>query len=104
MSTPPTLTRKNSLNKSPVLQLKGNKTSSPIVSRKSSFNEPKSINSLSEKGVGEKMLPSINMSECISRSSPRLGVFDRLEVFLEPTGCFKEKDDYSLYLFSPTNR
>lgn len=102
--TPPALTRKNSLNKSPVLPPKLNKTPSPIVSRKSSYIEPKSVNSLSEKGMVEKILPSINMSECITNTSPRLSVFDRLEVILEPTGCFKEKDDYSLYLFSPNNR
>lgn len=66
--------------------------------------EPKSVNSMIQKGVSEKTLQAINTTECITPSSPRMSVFDRLEVILEPTGCFKEKDDYSLYLFSPNNR
>lgn len=103
-STPPTLTRKNSLNRSPVLPPKTNKSSSPVISRKSSHIEPKSINSLNEKGITEKILPSVNIAECVTPASPRLSVFEKLEVIFEPTGCFKEKDDYSLYLFSPNNR
>ncbi|XP_023310380.1 voltage-dependent T-type calcium channel subunit alpha-1H [Anoplophora glabripennis] len=97
---PPALMRKNSLNKSPVQ----NKSASPIVARKESHIELKSVNSLNDKNVTERSLPQIKLTECTSRFSPRLSVFNRLEMFLEPTGCLKEKDDYSLYLFSPNNR
>ncbi|KAJ8971627.1 hypothetical protein NQ314_000610, partial [Rhamnusium bicolor] len=100
----PALTRKNSLNRSPVLQTKSNKSGSPIESRKNSHIELKSVNSLNDKSVTERSLPQIKLEECVPRFSPRLSVFNRLEMIFEPTGCLKEKDDYSLYLFSPKNR
>lgn len=72
------------------------------MSRKSSHIEL--VNNLNDNGVTERVLPQISMSECIVGSSPRLSVIERLEMILEPTGCIKGKDDYSLYLFSPENR
>lgn len=88
------------MNKSPIQ----NKSASPTVTRKESHVELKSVNSLNDKNVTERSLPQIKLTECASRFSPRLSVFNRLEMLLEPTGCLKEKDDYSLYLFSPNNR
>lgn len=99
----PTLTRKNSLNKSPVPHHKLNKTSSMTFTKQTSPTDMKSINNLNEKAA-ERILPQINIDECRPRYSPRLSVFNRLEMILEPTGCLKEKDDYSLYIFAPNNR
>ncbi|XP_049817444.1 voltage-dependent T-type calcium channel subunit alpha-1H-like isoform X2 [Aethina tumida] len=101
----PALTRHNSLTKQPILQSKINaQRASPTLSRKNSLIELKTINSLNDKT--ERALPRINMEECVASQilRPRLSLLNRLVMMAEPTGCFKEKEDYSMYLFSPNNR
>ncbi|XP_074036001.1 voltage-dependent T-type calcium channel subunit alpha-1G isoform X2 [Leptinotarsa decemlineata] len=99
---PPGLTRKNSLKKSPIHKL--NKTSTPVLPRKNGQKEMKSVNSLNDKTVNDKVLPQIHTEESAARTSPRLSVFNRLKIMLETTGCVKGKDEYSLYIFAPDNR
>ncbi|CAH0564653.1 unnamed protein product [Brassicogethes aeneus] len=107
--TAPTLTRHNSLTKSSLIQSKINaqlsKGSSPTLSRKNSLIELKTINSLNDKTVSERVLPRINMDECLTTETiqPRLSWFNKLIMLAEPTGCLKEKDEYSLYVFSTNN-
>lgn len=36
--------------------------------------------------------------------SPRFSILRRVRLMFESGGCFKDKDDYSLYLFAPDNR
>ncbi|XP_052740095.1 voltage-dependent T-type calcium channel subunit alpha-1G [Bicyclus anynana] len=49
---------------------------------------------------------AINNSVCIfsSRFDRRRFRFKDLFRFMEPTGCLKEKEDYSLYIFAPDNK
>ncbi|CAG9584805.1 unnamed protein product [Danaus chrysippus] len=49
---------------------------------------------------------AINNSVCIfsSRFDRRRFHFKDLFRFMEPTGCLKEKEDYSLYIFAPDNK
>ncbi|CAH2106214.1 unnamed protein product [Euphydryas editha] len=49
---------------------------------------------------------SINNNICIfsSRFDRRQFRFKDLFRFMEPTGCLKEKEDYSLYIFAPNNK
>lgn len=93
------------MTKQPILQSKINaQRASPTLSRKNSLIELKTINSLNDKT--ERALPRINMEECVASQilRPRLSLLNRLVMMAEPTGCFKEKEDYSMYLFSPNNR
>ncbi|XP_065163665.1 voltage-dependent T-type calcium channel subunit alpha-1H isoform X3 [Atheta coriaria] len=70
----------------------------------------KSINEAHEKPDPEKALPVICMEECaegarLSTSPPaNVNRIKRVLNYLEPKGCMKERDDYSLYVFAPANR
>lgn len=90
--------------------------------------EPKSVNSLNDKSLNERVgsggggggtavaataaLPRIRMEDCISnnnnnnecQSTTRINGLKKLLMMLEPTGCMKERDDFSLYIFASNNR
>ncbi|ENN71071.1 hypothetical protein YQE_12005, partial [Dendroctonus ponderosae] len=111
ITPPPALTRRNSLTKSPKSTTKRHhhhhskqnlKSASPISSKKCDHIELKPLNNLKENIITETTLPhQIKLDESIISASPRLSIVDRVE--MRVAGCFKEKDDYSLYLFSPEN-
>nr|XP_015838484.1 PREDICTED: voltage-dependent T-type calcium channel subunit alpha-1G isoform X2 [Tribolium castaneum] len=108
-TTAPTLTRHNSLVTSTITQSKINtqinKCTSPTLSRKSSQNEPKSVNSLNDKTLPERTLPKIKMEDCIPTEEPeRTSGIKKLIRICEPTGCLKEREDFSLYIFPHENR
>ncbi|RZC35961.1 voltage-dependent T-type calcium channel subunit alpha-1G, partial [Asbolus verrucosus] len=110
VSAAPALTRHNSLATSSVTQSKINtqinKCVSPTLSRKSGQAEPKSVNSLNDKSLPERALPKIKMDDCVSseRESPRMNGIKKLLMLCEPTGCMKEREEYSLYIFPHENR
>ncbi|XP_017770530.1 PREDICTED: voltage-dependent T-type calcium channel subunit alpha-1H isoform X4 [Nicrophorus vespilloides] len=101
----PPLTRHNSLSNSSQSKISPcnaqlSKLNSPTVTRKQSF-EAKSVNVLQE----EKVLPPVKMDEIVENPpEPELNKLRRLLIYLEPKGCMKERDDYSLYIFTPNNR
>ncbi|XP_066152994.1 voltage-dependent T-type calcium channel subunit alpha-1G-like isoform X2 [Euwallacea fornicatus] len=117
-TTQSTLTRRNSLTKSPKStsrslrehsehHSKQNlKSSSPIPSRICDHIENKPLNNLKDNSLIDTTLSNqIKLEESVTPSSPRLSIIDRVEMIIEPKiGCFKGKDEYSLYLFSPKNR
>ncbi|XP_068915162.1 voltage-dependent T-type calcium channel subunit alpha-1G-like [Tenebrio molitor] len=111
VTTAPTLTRHNSLVTSTITQSKINtqinKCSSPTLSRKSSqAMEPKSVNSLNDKTLPERSLPKIKMEDCVAteHESPRINGIKKLLMLCEPTGCLKEREEFSLYIFPHENR
>ncbi|CAH0723262.1 unnamed protein product, partial [Brenthis ino] len=57
------------------------------------------------KQINEEVV-TINHNICIfsSRFDRRQFRFKDLFRFMEPTGCLKEKEDYSLYIFAPDNK
>ncbi|KAK9883220.1 hypothetical protein WA026_001409 [Henosepilachna vigintioctopunctata] len=105
MSQTPALTRHNPLSSpSPVPQK--NTKFSPKLGRKSSVGEPKTVNTLNEKIITDRALPTIKMDDCSSPSEDHNMAANRLTKFFlyfEPTSSFmKEREDFSLYLF-PSN-
>lgn len=78
-------------------------------------NKHKHINSKTRISSNVKLTPfiemiffqvTINSNVCIlsSRFDRRTFRFKDLFRFMEPTGCLKEKEDYSLYIFAPDNK
>ncbi|KAI4456874.1 voltage-gated cation channel calcium and sodium [Holotrichia oblita] len=114
ISWTPTLTRHNSLTTTQASALaKVNqinqitKNNSPTISREVSYVEPKSVNTLNEKSETERSLPRIKLEDCISTSENTEQPTSKLKQFLimmEPKGCMKEREEFSLYIFPPNNR
>ncbi|XP_030763174.1 voltage-dependent T-type calcium channel subunit alpha-1G-like isoform X1 [Sitophilus oryzae] len=109
---PPALTRRNSLTKSPKSTTKRHhhhssklnlKSVSPILSKKIDHIELKPLNNLKDNTLTETNLSQTKLDEASTHSSPRFSILNRLEMLLEPTGCLKGREEYSLYLFSPEN-
>ncbi|XP_045772342.1 voltage-dependent T-type calcium channel subunit alpha-1G-like isoform X3 [Maniola jurtina] len=76
---------------------------SPRLSRQDSLR-PNSQTLPFIKQINEEV--AINNNVCIfsSRFDRRRFRFKDLFRFMEPTGCLKEKEDYSLYIFAPDNK
>ncbi|KAK9701208.1 Ion transport protein [Popillia japonica] len=114
ISWTPTLTRHNSLTTTQAsTQAKVNqinqiaKNNSPTISREVSYVEPKSVNTLNEKSETERSLPRIRLEDCISTSEnpeERTSKLKQFLIMMEPKGCMKEREEFSLYIFPPTNR
>lgn len=108
----PSLTRNNSLTASNVSiqQLKVPtqfSKYSPALSRKLSYVEPKSVNTFNDR-ENDKVLPRITLDECItlneSEDRLRYSKIGKFLLMIEPKGCMKERDDFTLYIFPPHNR
>lgn len=54
----------------------------------------------------QKILPDIRMNDCgvNDREVQRVGGIKKILKLCEPTGCLKEREDCSLYVFPPENR
>nr|XP_022916967.1 voltage-dependent T-type calcium channel subunit alpha-1G-like isoform X2 [Onthophagus taurus] len=112
ISWTPSLTRHNSLIAGQIsIQPKSNqcnqiaKINSPAISGQVGYAEPKSINTLNFEKQEEKVLPRIKLDEC-ETVEPEIKT-TKLKKFLmmiEPKGCMKERDEFSLYIFPPNNR
>ncbi|KAF7265662.1 hypothetical protein GWI33_020746 [Rhynchophorus ferrugineus] len=106
---PPALTRRNSLTKSPKSTVKRHhsklnlKSVSPILSKKIDHIELKPLNNLKDNTLTDTNLSQMKLDETPAQASPRFSILHRLEMLLEPTGCLKGREEYSLYLFSPEN-
>ncbi|KAL3273058.1 hypothetical protein HHI36_014513 [Cryptolaemus montrouzieri] len=100
-----TLTRHNPLTVSSPIPQKNTKFS-PKLGRKSSLVEPKAVNTLNEKIITDRTLPTIKMEDCSSIAENQDLAANKLTKFFlyfEPTASFmKEREDFSLYLF-PSN-
>ncbi|XP_045478266.1 voltage-dependent T-type calcium channel subunit alpha-1G isoform X2 [Harmonia axyridis] len=103
VSVTPTLTRHNNPLSAPPPLADKNAKFSPNLGRKSSVGEPKSVNTLNEKIITDRALPTIKMEDCSAPSDNPDYPSDRLTQFFlyfEPTASFmKEREDYALYLF-----
>ncbi|XP_044760613.1 voltage-dependent T-type calcium channel subunit alpha-1H isoform X2 [Coccinella septempunctata] len=103
VSVTPTLTRHNNPLSAPSPLADKNAKFSPKQGRKSSVGEPKAINTLNEKLITDRTLPTIKMEDCSVPSDNPDYPSDRLTKFFlyfEPTASFmKEREDYALYLF-----
>lgn len=68
--------------------------------------KPTPLNNLNE-NVAEKALPQVRMDENIvitEHVPPNANRLRKVLMYLEPKGCMKERDEYALYVFSPSNR
>ncbi|XP_060523337.1 voltage-dependent T-type calcium channel subunit alpha-1H-like isoform X2 [Cylas formicarius] len=95
----PALTRRNSLSRPA--------PGPDLPDKKNTQIELRPVNNLKDNSLTERTLPQIKLDDggqTTTTSSPRLTVLNRIEALLEPTGCLKGRDDYSLYLFAPDNR
>lgn len=107
-TAPTTLTRHNSLVTSAITHSNINaqiNKCSPTLSRKDSQNKPKTVN-ISEEIVPKKTLPNIRMNDCAvtEREVQRIDGIKKILKLCEPTGCLKEREEFSLYIFPQDNR
>lgn len=107
MAWTPPLTRHNSLSaQGNVLScnVQLSKHNSPTFSRR--CMKPTPLNNLNE-NVAEKALPQVRLDENIvitEHVPPNTNRLRKVLMYLEPKGCMKERDEYALYVFSPSNR
>lgn len=90
---PAHLRRKNCFKKSPVPSAKFKKTSN-VNTNKNNTNTIKLVNKSSE-----SILPQLNIRRGIRRK-----VIDKIGSFIDASGCLKDKENHSLYLFCPENK
>lgn len=80
---------------------------SPTLSRSYEHQaRRKSCNLVENKG--ESPLPKINEKAPeeppVAPQSPSVTIMRKFLIFIEPKGFMKERDEFSLYLFTPNNR
>ncbi|XP_025832292.1 voltage-dependent T-type calcium channel subunit alpha-1G-like, partial [Agrilus planipennis] len=107
----PSLTRQNSLssqnipqNKISPLSSSFTKNNSPTLQRKNSSSaEPKAINTFKRTFL-DKSLPKINFEEVTAKAEQKVSRIKQFLLMVEPKGCMKEREEFSLYIFPPNNR
>ncbi|XP_050308824.1 voltage-dependent T-type calcium channel subunit alpha-1G-like isoform X2 [Anthonomus grandis grandis] len=101
----PALTKRNSLNKSQnsLKQQNYNRISRENINKTPGQIELKPLNNFKNNLLLETNLTGSETTIKENNAKP-FRLSQKLEMFIEKTGCLKGKDDYSLYLFSPENK
>ncbi|XP_056643693.1 voltage-dependent T-type calcium channel subunit alpha-1H-like isoform X1 [Diorhabda sublineata] len=91
---PAHLRRKNCFKKSPLASNKFQKTSNFNNNNNNDKNTVKTDNN-----SNESILPKLNIRRGLKRK-----IMDKIGSLIDSSGCLKDKEDYSLYLFPPENK